>query len=396
MKYSPQTTIKSALTDFKRNKIRTFLTALGITVGVLSVIMLIAVGIGMKNYISSQFENLGANIIVVIPGEGAGGGGFSALASSTRFHESDVRILERIDEVDYVAPAYIFNLKFESKQEEKTGTIIGTSESYGQLFALELIRGEFFDKTDVSTAAKVGYMSETLARDLYDMPADAVGRYVKFRNTRIRIKGVVKNTGVPERDNALFVPYTTTYSSLNPKKEFFAIYTGVTDSGKVSTAKEEIEKELLKDYEDDEFGIFEPSDLLESLDQIFVILNAVVVAIGSISLLVGGIGIMNIMYATVNERTNEVGIRRAVGATEEDILNQFLTESILLSLIGGLSGLAISLLIVLIVRPFFPLGINALSVGLALGVSTIIGVFFGVFPAKRAAKLPPIEAIRYE
>ena len=160
--------------------------------------------------------------------------------------------------------------------------------------------------------------------------------------------------------------------------------------------EQDLRKNLLEKYDEDEFGVFEPSDVLESLDQIFLILNSVLVAIGSISLVVGGIGIMNIMYATVTERTKEVGIRRAVGATEDDILIQFLSESVLLSLMGGILGLILSTAIVLVIRTFFPAEINFLSVTIALVISSGIGIFFGVFPARRAAKLPPIVAIRRE
>ncbi|MBU1084971.1 FtsX-like permease family protein, partial [Patescibacteria group bacterium] len=149
-------------------------------------------------------------------------------------------------------------------------------------------------------------------------------------------------------------------------------------------------------YDSEEFSVTEQTEILGTVNQIFTILNAVLVAIGSISLIVGGIGIMNIMYSTVTERTKEIGIRRAIGATQNDILFQFLSESVILSIFGGILGLSISGLIVLGIRTVFPAAINLLSVILAVGVSTLIGVFFGVFPAKRAAKLTPLEAIRYE
>jgi len=171
---------------------------------------------------------------------------------------------------------------------------------------------------------------------------------------------------------------------------------GTTDKDKVEEVKKKAEEVLLKRYDKDDFTVTEQSELLSTINQIFNIVNGVLVAIGSISLLVGGIGIMNIMYATVTERTKEVGIRRAVGATERDILNQFLAESILLSLFGGLLGLVLAFLIVLGIRAFFPASINLFSVVITLVISSGIGIFFGVFPARRAAKLPPIEAIRYE
>jgi len=164
----------------------------------------------------------------------------------------------------------------------------------------------------------------------------------------------------------------------------------------VEDVKREVEDALLQRYDEDEFSVSDQDELLGIVDQIFGVLNGVLVAIGSISLVVGGIGIMNIMYANVTERTKEIGIRRAIGATRRDILTQFLTESVMLSLFGGLMGLLISTLIVAAVRPFFPIALNLVAVVVALGISTGIGVFFGVFPARRAAELTPIEAIRYE
>jgi putative ABC transport system permease protein len=174
------------------------------------------------------------------------------------------------------------------------------------------------------------------------------------------------------------------------------IYLGVLSEDDVDEVKAEAERVLADRYKEDEFSVTEQSELLSTVNQIFNIVNSILVAIGSISLLVGGIGIMNIMYASVTERTKEVGIRRAVGATQNDILKQFLTESVLLSVFGGIMGLVLSTVIVFIIRFFFPAAINLFSVIITLIISSGIGIFFGVFPARRAAKLPPIEAIRYE
>jgi len=197
-------------------------------------------------------------------------------------------------------------------------------------------------------------------------------------------------------DNAIFISYKTTFGSINPNKEFFTIYLGVSSKENIPIAKKKAEQALLERYDEDQFSVTEQAEILSTVNQIFSVINAVLVSIGSISLLVGGIGIMNIMYATVTERTKEVGIRRAIGATQKDILLQFLTESVLLSLFGGLMGLLLASIIVLIVRVFFPVAINLFSVLITIIVSSSIGIFFGVFPARRAAKLPPIEAIRYE
>jgi putative ABC transport system permease protein len=207
---------------------------------------------------------------------------------------------------------------------------------------------------------------------------------------------VTKKKGDPDMDDSMVIPYTTTYTGINPDKNFFAIYLGVLNKDDVATVKNQAKEILLKRYKEDQFSVTEATEILSMVNQIFSILNGVLVAIGSISLFVGGIGIMNIMYASVTERTKEVGIRRAVGATDHDILNQFLTESVLLSVFGGLVGLLTAILIVVLVHPFFPVAIDLFSVVITFVISSAIGIFFGVFPARRAAKLPPIEAIRYE
>ena len=384
---------KNIALDFKRNKVRTVLTSLGITIGVFAVVMLIALGLGLKNYISSQFKNLGANVIAIFPAGGPGD--FSSLAGSIRFDSRDLHNVEKIRDVDYSVPAYISNAKVKTPNSEENATILGTSQDYVTLFNLKVIKGKAFERGDVAASAKVGVIARGLADKLFEDPEDAVGQTVSVKDLRIKIVGLLDNIGNPERDNALIIPYTTTFTSFNTKKEFFAMYLGVKDKDRVPQAKKDAENVLLDRYEDDQFTVAEPSDVLSSLDQIFAILNGVLVALGSISLLVGGIGIMNIMYANVTERTKEIGIRRAIGANGNHILIQFVVESTVLSLLGGLSGLLLASLVTLIIRQFFPAEINVFAVIIAIGVSSAIGIFFGSFPAKRASSLTPIEAIRY-
>jgi putative ABC transport system permease protein len=393
--------IKMAFSDFKRNKVRTFLTSLGIMIGVLSVVMLLALGLGLKNYMKQQFEDLGTNLLMVMPGAGFGDGGsigqgFTSLAGSIRFDDKDYRSLSRMSTAKYVVPGHIASLTLEGGNNTKAASVQGVSEDFDNIFNLEVLAGEFFDGSDVASSAKVGVIAETLAKDLFGGVENAVGKTVRAKSLRVKIIGAVKNMGDPEQDNSIMVPYTTTYLTLNPEKEFLAFYIGVSDEEMMAKAIEEIEDILLRRYEEDEFEVIEPSKFLDAFAQILNAVNAVLIAIGSISLIVGGIGIMNIMYATVTERTKEVGIRRAIGATEKDILYQFLVESTILSLMGGLTGLAIAASIVFLVRYFFPLEINLLAIVLSLGISSLIGIFFGVLPAKRAANLTPIEAIRFK
>jgi len=392
--------VKTAIEDFKRNKVRTLLTSLGIMIGVLSVVLLIALGLGLKNYIKQQFESLGANLIIIFPGnisgdEGGGVSNFGAgFAGGASFDEKDLNSLSRINEADYLVPLFMKSSFIEAGTERKFGYVMGTNEQSFKLLNLDLLEGDIFTKGDISARAKKAVLGESLADAIFDNPEDAVGKTIRIAEQRYKVIGVYKKKGDQQQDNAAVVPYKTTYGSLNPDETFFTMYLGTTDETKVDEIKAKAKEILLRRYNKDDFTVTEQTEILSTVNQIFAIVNGVLVAIGSISLVVGGIGIMNIMYATVTERTKEVGIRRAVGATEEDILKQFLTESLLLSLFGGVFGLILASLIVLGVRAFFPASINLLAVIIAFVVSSAIGVFFGVFPARRAAKLPPIEAGR--
>jgi len=393
--------IKAALVDFRRNKVRTFLTSLGITIGVLSVVMLIALGLGLKNYLKQQFESLGSNLIMVMPGSGIGGeggfgGSFGGVAGGVRFDEKDVRDIARIGGVEYSIPAFFKTVMVEVSDREEFGYVIGTNEDLFDLMNMEPLIGEFFTKSEINSRSKNVVLGKVLAEDLFDNPEDALGKTIRVSDQRFKVMGVAEPSSDPELDKSVMIPYKTTFGGLNPDKDFVMIYIGVEDEDNVAFVKEHAEETLLKRYDEDDFAVTEQEDLLETINQIFNIVNGVLVAIGSISLVVGGIGIMNIMYATVTERIKEVGIRRAVGATQNDILKQFLTESVLLSVFGGLLGLALATLIVLGIKPFFPASINVVAVLITFVVSSGIGIFFGVFPARRASKLPPIEAIRYE
>ncbi len=284
----------------------------------------------------------------------------------------------------------------EAGTEEKTGYLLGVNEDYFELIGSKVLIGEFFTRTEVGNRSKVAVLGYNLADQLFDEPADGVGRNIRLQGVRLRVIGVNEKTGDNEQDKSVIMPYTTTYGSLNPKKTFWSIYLGVPSEEAVTAVKEEAEQVLLRRYDADEFEISEQAEILSTINQIFGVINLVLIAIGSISLLVGGIGIMNIMYATVTERTKEIGIRRAIGATKRDILAQFLTESVVLSALGGVVGLLLAIVIVFVVRIWFPVAINLTAVVMAIGVSSAIGIFFGVFPAKKAADLSPIEAIRYE
>lgn len=391
----------SAYVDFKRNKARTLLTSLGIMIGVMSVVLLIALGLGLKNYITQQFEGLGANLLFVRPGpslsdSGGLGGSFSGAVGGIKFDEQDVATLKRVPNIDYVVPLYFKGATITYEGTKKFGYLMGTNEEVFKLLNLKILDGELFSKSDAQSGNKNVVLGQKIAEDLFTNAQDAVGKIIRSDTQRYKVVGVVENKGDPEMDSGIFMPYKVTFGSFNPDKSFFSIYLGVHSKDDLQTVKADATTALLRRYKKDDFTVVESSEILSTISTIFGVINSVLVAIGSISLLVGGIGIMNIMYATVTERTKEVGIRRAIGATQRDILNQFLAESVLLSVLGGILGLIFASLIVLIVRHFFPAAIDFVSVAITIAISSAIGIFFGVFPARRAAKLPPIEAIRYE
>lgn len=392
--------IKSALEDFRRNKVRTALTSLGILIGVASVVLLLAFGLGLKKYIQNQFESLGTNLVYILPGGSFQNGGFSADSTfESTFDEKDLRTLERVPGVNYVAAVYQKNTSVASGTKTKyTPIFLGNDEVF-QALNLEPENGRIFTQADLDKRARIAVIGPKLAEDLFGDKTAGVGRNLKVSEQNFKIVGVLKPKGGggfgPQFDSYVYVPYKSA-ASLNPSKKFLSFYVQADDADSIPTVKEELKTTLLKRYSKDDFSIVEATEFLNAINSIFGVLNMVLVAIAAISLIVGGIGIMNIMYVSVVERIREIGIRRAIGATRRDILFQFLAESTILSLLGGLLGLLLSFIVVILIQQFFPAYIDLTSIVLAIGVSSAIGIVFGVFPARKAAALSPIEAIRYE
>ncbi len=396
--------LKNAFTDLKRNKVRTFLTSLGIMIGVMSVVLLIGFGLGLKNYIKKQFESLGTNVIYIYPGRLLGEGGqinnSEGFGGGVEFTFKDLQGLSKIREAEYVVPIFIRSTIVKVRGETKFTDVYASSVDIFSSRNLEAQYGRLFKRSDELKRAKKAVIGPKIAADLFGDEQSALGKTIEFEKQRFEVIGVLVakgggGFGGPSFDNFVYIPLETSYS-FNPEKKIQSFLLSAKSEEDIPQLKAEIEKIMLRSYEKDDFSIVEQTEILNIVSSIFQILNTILVAIGSISLIVGGIGIMNIMYASVTERIKEIGIRRAIGATKRDILLQFLTQSVMLSLFGGILGLVFSILIILGLQPFFPAALNLVSIIAALGISSAIGIFFGVFPAKKAADLSPIDAIRYE
>lgn len=393
---------KTALFNFSRNKGRTFLTSLGILIGVMSVVLLTAAGLGLKKYIQQQFESFGSNTLRIVPGTVIRNGQFRTGGSSVgsiRFDEKDFANLKRIRTIEAIAPVFSTSSEIIYGKNKEFGDLYATNEDIFPALNLKLEYGELFTKADVLKRSKGVVIGPKLAEKLFGKADDAIGNSIKIQGNSYKVVAVLKSQGGgfggPDLDSFVYIPYRSAYV-FNPDKKFVVFAIKFKTGTRVEDIKYDINEVLLKRYKEDEYSVFEPTQILDALNQIFGTLNIALVAIAAISLVVGGIGIMNIMYVTVTEKTKEIGIRRALGARKNDILYQFLIESVILSLFGGLLGLLLSYLIILAVQQVFPAYVDAPTVVLALGISSGIGVVFGVFPAKGAADLSPIDAIRSE
>lgn len=397
-----QFVLKAAFEDFARNKGRTFLTSLGIVIGVLSVVILIAFGLGLRKYIDDQFQSLGSNIIRIVPGQVLRGGSFSSTGSMStiRFDNRDVQRLERVKSLTTVVPIVTRSISVTAGRDPEVATLYASTADIFPALNLNPIHGVVFSKKDVDKRSKIAVIGPKIAANLFGSEEQALGKTIKVDTQNFKITGVLESKGGggfggPDLDSFIYMPHTSA-QVFNPDKKFYAIIAQSSSEVSIASAKEDIKEALLRRYKEDDFSVIDQAELLGAIQSIFSMINLVLVAIAAVSLVVGGIGIMNIMYVTVTERIKEIGIRRALGARTSDILLQFLVESVALSALGGLMGLALAYLIVFFIQKFFPAYIDLNSVILALGVSSVIGVVFGVFPAKKAADLSPIDAIRNE
>ncbi len=400
--------LKIALRALANNKLRGFLTMLGIIIGVASVITMLAIGQGSKRSIQAQISEMGSNMIMIQPGADMRGGvRQDASAMETLKLQDYEDIVNETRYVSATSPSVNSSGQAIYGANNAPTTVYGISPDYMEIRRYEVEDGDMFSDQDVQTAAKVCVIGKTVVDNLFPGGENPVGRVIRFQKLPFRVVGVLKNKGYNsmgmDQDDLILAPYTTIQKKVLAITHLQGITCSALKEEYTDQAIDEISEILrrnhrLRETDDDDFTIRSMQELSTMLTSTTDIMTTLLAAVAGISLLVGGIGIMNIMYVSVTERTREIGLRMSIGAKGMDILAQFLIESILISVTGGLIGVLFGVGAALVVNvvAHFPIYIQPWSVLLSFVVCTVTGVFFGWYPAKKAAQLDPIEAIRYE
>lgn len=405
---------KIALRAIAANKMRSFLTALGIIIGIASVITMLAIGQGTKSSIQNNIAEMGSNMIMINPGADRRGGVQQDASSMETLKLTDYKALK--DECKYIkaiSPIVSSSGQFIYGNQNTPSSITGANQDYLEIRQLEVADGEMFTSADIKSAAKVCLLGRTVADNLFPDGSDPIGKVIRFGTIPFRVIGVMKkkgyNTMGMDQDDYVLAPYTSVMKRILAQDYLSQIIASAVTEGVTEQATNEMTSILrrthkLKDTTDntegdeDDFNIRSQEELSSMMNSTTNMLTILLGCVAGISLIVGGIGIMNIMYVSVTERTREIGLRMSVGARGIDILNQFLIESILLSVTGGIIGVIVGVSGAYAVKIFahWPIEIQPWTIVMSFAVCTFTGVFFGWYPAKKAAQLDPIEAIRYE
>ena len=400
--------IKIAVRALANNKLRGFLTMLGIIIGVASVITMLAIGQGSKRSIQAQISEMGSNMIMIHPGADVRGGvRQDASAMETLKLQDYEDIVDETRFVSAVSPSVNSSGQAIYGANNAPTTVYGISPDYLEIRRYKVEDGDMFTEQDIQTAAKVCVVGKTVVDNLFPDGSNPVGKVIRFQKLPFRIVGVLESKGYNsmgmDQDDLILAPYTTIQKKVLAITHLQGITCSALKEEYTDQAIDEISEILrrnhkLKESDDDDFTIRSQQELSTMLTSTTDMMTVLLAAVAGISLLVGAIGIMNIMYVSVTERTREIGLRMSIGAKGIDILAQFLIESILISVTGGLIGVVFGVGAALVVNgvAHFPIYIQPWSVVLSFAVCTVTGVFFGWYPAKKAAQLDPIEAIRYE
>ena len=399
---------KIALRALANNKLRAFLTMLGIIIGVASVIAMLAIGQGSKKSIQQQISEMGSNMIMIHPGaEMRGGVRQDPSAMQTLKLENYEKLSEECTYLSGISPNVSSSGQLVAGANNYPSSVSGVSMDYLTIRQLTVEQGEMFTENDIRTAAKVCVIGKTIVDNLFPDGSDPIGKVIRCNQIPFRVIGVLKSKGYNsmgmDQDDVVLAPYSTVMKRLLAQTYLSGIFASALTDDMTDEAVDEITTILrrehkLKETDDDDFTIRTQQELSSMLNTTTDLMTTLLACIAGISLVVGGIGIMNIMYVSVTERTREIGLRMSVGARGVDILSQFLIEAILISITGGLIGVIIGCGASFMIKTIahWPVFIQPWSVLLSFLVCTVTGVFFGWYPAKKAADLDPIDALRYE
>ena len=409
-----QNLFKIAIRAIAANKMRSFLTALGIIIGIASVITMLAIGQGSKASIKANIAEMGSNMIMIHPGADMRGGVRQDASSMETLKQTDYQAIK--DECNYISaisPTVSSNGQWINGNNNTQSSIYGVNQDYLTIRQLKIADGEMFTDTDIKAAAKVCILGQTVVDYLFPDGSDPIGRVVRFNSIPFRVIGVLQKKGYNsmgmDQDDLVLAPYTTVIKRILAQTYLSEIVCSAITEEASEPAQDQISQILrrthkLKDAtettegDEDDFNIRSQEEISSMMNSTMSTITILLGSVAGISLIVGGIGIMNIMYVSVTERTREIGLRMSVGARGVDILNQFLIEAILLSVTGGIIGVILGVSISVSLQQFLHVAtqIEPWSIIMSFAVCTFTGVFFGWYPAKKAARLDPIEAIRYE
>ncbi|OGE15837.1 hypothetical protein A3F00_03340 [Candidatus Daviesbacteria bacterium RIFCSPHIGHO2_12_FULL_37_11] len=392
-------TINLAFSSILRNRLRSFLTILGIVIGVMSVIILVGLVSGLRSFITDQIASLGPNVMFVIPGKVGGGRGPGGIQTNRLTLQDANTLSSRLQGEAEVSAGIqkVTKTKYKNKTVNDT-TVVGVQANYTKIIkAIKIQEGRYFTSSEVDSGKRVIVIGPTVAEKLYGT-GNPLGKELKIGNLNYTIIGLIEkrgsNLGI-DLDNFALIPLISAQKQFGEDK-IHNIVIASNETGNVSVIQEKAKKILSKRLSEDDFTVQTQEQTLSTVSTITNVLTTALGGIAAISLLVGGIGVMNIMLVSVTERTREIGLRKALGARPSQIRNQFLIESITLSGIGGVIGIIIGIGISLILNQFIKTVVPFWAIGLSFGFSMLVGIIFGVAPAIRAAKLDPIEALRYE
>ena len=409
-----QNLFKIAIRAIAANKMRSFLTALGIIIGIAAVITMLAIGQGSKASIKANIAEMGSNMIMISPGADMRGGVRQDASSMETLKQADYQsIKEDCNYISAISPTVNSSGQWIYGNNNTQSSIYGVNQDYLSIRQLKVADGEMFTDTDIKAAAKVCILGQTVVDYLFPDGSDPIGKVVRFNSIPFRVVGMLQKKGYNsmgmDQDDLVLAPYTTVMKRILAQTYLGGIVCSAITEEASQPAQDQISEILRRNHklkdatetteaDEDDFNIRSQEEISSMMNSTMSTITILLGSVAGISLLVGGIGIMNIMYVSVTERTREIGLRMSVGARGIDILNQFLIEAILLSVTGGIIGVILGVSLSLSLNAFLHIAtqIEPWSIIMSFAVCTFTGVFFGWYPAKKAARLDPIEAIRYE